>query len=344
MQLNRKPRPEFAHYYADWIWGRQDADWMKSLLLFFDGIALAVPPEMATALIESEAHLAQPLMEQGLLRNYKPELWLGTSYIDQVRDFEQGATKIIQWDAASDQVNIIPMRELIKFPAESYFLNNVYDCVSIEVLARAKFLTDAQSGQLGSQTQYMRALLVGITSRMLIQNIKEVAIQPVINSNGAALFVASMIGPPAGNAQPEIVVGDLAEVGIDLTVVPLDEVLDFRKQYGSEYRDYSREIREFVLSLSLMTEDERLTAISARRDELNDRAARLRRIGRESFKRQSVGMGFGIAGAAWTLVHGDPWGAAFAAGATAAGFSRRSLRSVGAAYTYILRAAKELSR
>jgi hypothetical protein len=32
--------PEFAHYYGDWIWNEELTGWVKSLLLFFDGIVL----------------------------------------------------------------------------------------------------------------------------------------------------------------------------------------------------------------------------------------------------------------------------------------------------------------
>src|SRR5580658_7510685 len=72
-------RPEFAHYYGDWIWDEELTGWVKSLLLFFDGIALSVSPARADELIESNPVLAQPLAELDLLRNYWPnsfEEWL----------------------------------------------------------------------------------------------------------------------------------------------------------------------------------------------------------------------------------------------------------------------------
>ncbi len=68
--------PEFAHYYGDWIWDEERTGWIKSLLLFFDGIALALPPATADRLIEANPVLAQPLAELGLLRNYEPDLWV----------------------------------------------------------------------------------------------------------------------------------------------------------------------------------------------------------------------------------------------------------------------------
>lgn len=61
---------EFAFYYGSLIWEVELTDWVKSLLLFFDGIALSLPEARAERLIESDPVPAQPLAEKGLLRNY----------------------------------------------------------------------------------------------------------------------------------------------------------------------------------------------------------------------------------------------------------------------------------
>src|SRR5689334_22738116 len=62
--------PEFAHYYGYPVWNEEFADWVKSLLLFFDGIALTLPETEMEQLIEFDPVLAQPLAEQGLLQNF----------------------------------------------------------------------------------------------------------------------------------------------------------------------------------------------------------------------------------------------------------------------------------
>src|SRR5207249_239385 len=74
------PRAEFAHYYGDWFWPEERTGWVKSLLLFFDGIALAMPHAETARWIESDPVLAQPLTELGLLRNYPPQLWLNSQF------------------------------------------------------------------------------------------------------------------------------------------------------------------------------------------------------------------------------------------------------------------------
>ncbi len=59
------------HYEPYWNSGR--GDWIKSLLLFFDGVALLVPDYMRDRPLLTDPTLAQPLAEQGLLHRLSPE-------------------------------------------------------------------------------------------------------------------------------------------------------------------------------------------------------------------------------------------------------------------------------
>ena len=70
MSVDRSHIPEFAFYYGDWIWTEDLIDWAKSLLLFFDGIALALPRKTAEQFIDSDPILARPLSDRGLLQNF----------------------------------------------------------------------------------------------------------------------------------------------------------------------------------------------------------------------------------------------------------------------------------
>ena len=166
-------------------------------------------------------------------------------------------------------------------------------------------------------------------SRVLVENVAEVAVQPVIDDENAALFIRKIIGShDSGRAR--IITDDLHQLEIDLSAVALDEVLDFRRSgCGSEYRAYSRDVRLFVLELSQLSYAEQIAALAARRAEINDRIDELNRLTSRAFRRQLASLGFGLAGAAWTLVHGDPWGGLFAAGATAAGVSGCQYQPVG---------------
>jgi len=199
--------------------------------------------------------------------------------------------------------------------------------------------------RFGDVPSHPRLFAVAIAAlfKAVSRGVTEFAIQPVIDDEDAASYVAAVLGSH-DNGRAKIITDDLRHVGIDLQAVALDEVLDFRRQHGAEYRAYSRDVRRFVLELSLLSEVGKASALADRRAELDDRAEELRRVARSAFKRQAVSFGFGLAGAAWTLVHGDPWGGIFAAGAAAGGLTRADPEPIGAAYTYILRAKTELTR
>ena len=311
-------KPQVAHYYGDWIWDQQIIDWIKSLLLFFDGIALAIPTENAERLIESDPVLAQPLAELGLLRNYYPEL------VKKMRE------SFAQWPEAEIQL----MSDLASLDAEPPSVGDfLYEWSRRFARAEREFADVPRREDLRARSTLSWALLQYIT----VANI-----QPVIDNERAAAYVAAMLDSP-DQSRARIMIGDLQHIGVDLSTVPLDEVLDFRRQHGPEYRTYSTNVRRFVLDVSLLPEGDRSSALTDRRAELDDRAQELRRIGRTAFKRNAVSLGFGVAGAAWTLVHGDPWAATFAAGAAAAGISASAPGPIGAAYTYILRAKAELT-
>ena len=63
--------PEIAFYYPGPIW--YSPDQVKSLLLFFDGIALLVPAYMKERPERIDPIMASPLREQGLLHILEPE-------------------------------------------------------------------------------------------------------------------------------------------------------------------------------------------------------------------------------------------------------------------------------
>ncbi len=56
---------------------------------------------------------------------------------------------------------------------------------------------------------------------------------------------------------------DIATVGVDLRPVPIDEVLDFRRQHFREHKAYVRKVRQFVKELGALPEGrgERLSRI-----------------------------------------------------------------------------------
>lgn len=115
---------------------------------------------------------------------------------------------------------------------------------------------------------------------------------------------------------------------MDLSLVPLDEVLDYRQENKDLYRRYARNVRAFVRDISTLPVPQRQESLKDRQDELADLANDLRKTSGSAWKRPASFKLSG-AGAVWTAASGDPLGALFALGALAAGLKERERREAG---------------
>ena len=68
--------PDIAYYYPAPYWGHRESDWVKSLLLFFDQVAILLPSYMHGRHVIADPTLAGPLEERGLLRVLDPDEWV----------------------------------------------------------------------------------------------------------------------------------------------------------------------------------------------------------------------------------------------------------------------------
>ena len=76
----------------------------------------------------------------------------------------------------------------------------------------------------------------------------------------------------------------MATVGVDLSSVPIEEILDFRKENYSLHRDYRLAVRQFARDLSVMPEDERAASFEQRQERLNEVAAAITSMNLKTWK------------------------------------------------------------
>jgi hypothetical protein len=133
---------------------------------------------------------------------------------------------------------------------------------------------------------------------------------PRVHNSLTALLSSS--APSAGHA----VDLDLQAVGVNLASVPIEDILAYRSRNTESYQRYARNVRSFLRVLAAIPEEGREEALSDRRAELADEAARLDAIAREWWKNPSRLL-LGFAGAAWTAVTGDVVGGLLAAAGSA---------------------------
>jgi hypothetical protein len=140
----------------------------------------------------------------------------------------------------------------------------------------------------------------------------------------------------------QVVAFDLEVVGVDLSTVPLDDVLAFRRDNEGAHRRYMQHLRQFALELSLLEEDDRARALVDRSSDLRGEARDLRERARAAWRQPKDVAGFAltIAGAAWSLATLNPVPAAL--GALGAGLKMLPSKASGSAYSYVFDAQRAL--
>lgn len=354
---------DYAYYYPGWIWPGSHVDRMKELLLFFDGIALTLPQRQARQVIDQDPVLAQPLVERGLLVNLEPRTWIDEAtarkMIALLRDlldspFQQARQREYgnheppgAWHWGYDQAPADADRFTEELIQRGLITRNLGDGVMemdgatrhliLLVLAQALWVTTASSqirvqpvggDDAARPTAEWRSTLYAYTQSIDPRHILWRLFGSQRRLRSSLLLTESLLGPT--------VQADQAAIDLDLSAVPLDEVLAYRHEHGAHFRAYARGLRTFLYSLAQVPPGpERDNAIRQRQEEIRDAAVDLRHRIRDAFRVSAVPITLTIAGAAWTALHDrDPIGAFLAA---LAGTS--ALPSYGtpvSAYSYLL--------
>jgi len=304
-----KALPEIAFYYPGPMW--RFGERIKTLLLFFDGLGLLVPAYMRNRPEEIEPNLATPLRKAGLLKILEPE-----SLVDKSAARELGAAlvPILKSDALRQlRKDGTAFHELSLSRLGAYGDPNVTEAILKELRSQGL----AKNSEDG----------VSIPMHPIVRNLILVLLAQILRSKGGAIgfdlspttdwpqlveSLAEFLSLPIMPSSGHVISFDLETVAPDLTKVPLDEVLDFRRQNLKKYRKYTRSVRQFVREISLLTPKQRSTAFSDRQEELQDLAADLKKIGRKAW-RKPASFALSMAGAAWTVKTGDPVAAIFTA-------------------------------
>lgn len=77
---------EMAYYYPEPYWLADEGGWVKSLLLFFDEIAILLPEYMRGRNVIADPTLAGPIEDLGLLRVIEPETFVDDATAAQLAE------------------------------------------------------------------------------------------------------------------------------------------------------------------------------------------------------------------------------------------------------------------
>jgi hypothetical protein len=326
---------EVAFYYPGPVWERGDE--IKNLLLFFDGVALLVPEYLREKPFLVDPAIAYGLREKGLLFVLEPETFIDK---ETARRLGSAVTDIL----ASGRLD-----PLLKSPGAFAELSmSRLGYMADETVAAAVFRELEERG-LARETKDGKSIPMHPMVRNLILTLLAQLLRPLGLTKGLDLMpatdrprlveaLAEVLSVEPGVAQ--VAQADLQEVSLDLSAIPIDEILGFREAHGSEFRKYARDLRRFVMELATVPVDERNSALGDRREEIRDQRDELKKVSRAAWGPR-VRFALGLVGSGVSVATGNVLGAALTAASTIIG-------AVGAkpkveAFSYIFAAEKTFS-
>jgi hypothetical protein len=325
---------EIAYYYPNPMWDR--GDWVKNLILFFDGVALLVPEYMKDKPRILDPAIVAGLEQYNLLHMLQPE-----TVVD--------ATATAQLAGAMRE--IIESGRLDSLPAESdfhelsmsrlgYFGNEDLATELFKELKKRGLAKETEDGKSIPMHPKVRSLVLVLLSQILRSYgpKMEAELSPVTDRPIAVAALSEMLSHKVIPTTGSVIAFDMSTVSVDVGSVPIDEVLSFRKENLAAYRRYSLSVRRFAQDLSKMGDSERADAFDLRQSELDDLSADLRRKARKAWKKPAA-LAFSLTGAAVSLAAGHPLAAALSLSSAALGYTPASKPEMGA-YSYLFRASE----
>ena len=275
---------EIAFYYPNPMWAY--GDWIKNLVLFFDGIALLVPHYMTGRPEQLDRPIVVGLKEQGLLEIIEPERAVDKSATEKLA---MAMTDIIASgvldELAKEETDF---HELSMSRLGSYGDEGLYNMIFDELKKRglAEESKDKVSIPMHPKVRSLVPVLLSQILRPYGSTINA-NLSPATDMGNMVRALSELLSLKIEPSSGSVVEFDLNAVTVDLAAVPFDEVLDFRKQNLEAHKRYMLSVRKFAMELSRMPEDEQEVALELRQAELNDLANGLRNRARKAWKKPS---------------------------------------------------------
>ena len=323
-----------AYYYPAPFWRASEGEGIKSLLLFFDEVAILLPDYMYGRHRTADPSLAAPLEERGLLRILEPKEWIDSHLAEQLAE-------II--------FNLLVEGVFDELPEADYFAELSQSRIGygadidlaeflVEELQRkglAKPSEDGVSIPLHPAVRTTFLVVLGQLARSAGER-RGMVLHPATNYRPAVTDIVEALSRPGMPSCDSVIKLDLEPVSLDLSSVPLEDVLQLREEHGKAHREYMRNLRGFVVELSQIEDPkQRESAVLQRQQDIADMAHDTRRLTRKSVDKNLASWSLGITGAAWSIGTGDPLGAAVGAAGLLTSLVPVSTGSVVGAYSYL---------
>ena len=337
-----KELKDTAYYYPAPYWVSEEGDWIKSLLLFFDEVAILLPDYMRGRHREADPSLAGPLEEQGLLRILEPKEWIDAEVAEKL---------------AEVMVDLLAGGVFDQLPEERYFAELSQSRIGYGAdLELAEFLTDElrQRGLARPSEDGVSIPLHPVVRTTILVILGQLArgagerrgmvLHPATNWPAAASDLIEALSRESMPSCEGVVKLDLEPVTLDLSSIPLEEVLELREEYRDAHKAYMRSLRGFMVELGRISDpSEREAELVKRRQEIADLAHDNRRSIGRTVGKSLASWSLGLAGSVWSAATGDVLGAAVGMLGAGTGLMPSATETVGA-YSYLFAVTSAFGR
>jgi hypothetical protein len=343
---------ELGFYYPGYYW-RNDS-LAKSLLLFFDGLALLVPEDDVDQLVSTDEYLKLPLVEQGILRILTPEdiideatanelafsisSLLDAGLSDRLR--RSGVTSDDSEtldDVTMDALPFVHLSRSRAAPSSSEVAALVFDQLLDLGLARVTDRPETVAMHPVVRDTYLvlYSQLLRIPARQRDLDLVPLTDRPELHQTLKRVFDGLVVAHPGADLVGRTYSSDIQELGLRLDSVPLDDLLQFREDHGAAFRAYRRHLRQFARELLELDDEERLMRAEERQQELADSLEDLKaRAARQSWIRFGSLL-LGTTGAVFAGTTGGVATGLLGVGGVALSFLRDADLSGPDAYSYL---------
>ncbi len=292
--------PDVAYYYPAPYWRSPEGDWVKSLLLFFEQVAILLPSYMYGRHQDADPTLAGPLEERGLLRVLDPQEWVDEKMANQLAEIIVDLLTNGTFDDLPETEHFHELSQsrmgygadvgladfLVKELREKNLARPSKDGVSIPLHPTVRTTILVVLGQLSRATGTKH----GFT------------LHPTTSEIYAVNDLIETLSQERMPSREKVIALDLEPVGLNLDTVPLEDVLQYRTEHQTAHKAYMRDLRGFMVELASMgVPEEREALLLERRQEIADAAHDIRRSASQAFRKNLTSLSIGLAGAAWSI-------------------------------------------
>ena len=331
-------KPEVAFYYPGQYW--YSSDKIKNLVLFFDGIAMLIPSYMDDQGKLEDFPIVSSLKEHDLFHIIRPETTIGKKETEKLANalvdiIASGRLDHLSRDTAFGSLSMSRL---------GYYGDSELAEFVVQELKERGLAYDSEDGVSIPMHQTVRSLILVLLAQILRPSGESMGLtlSPATDRWDLVEALEKIVSPqtPSSPSVADLVSFDMAMVGVDVSSIPMNEILDFRKENYSQHRDYRLSVLKFARELSQMPAEDRYATFEQRQEELDDAASALRKLHRSAWLKP-VSFGIGFAGAAWSVYSGNPIGGLIAAAGAISGLLSSQPEDSGV-YSYLFSAKNSL--